>query len=169
MIKRDGSRKRGRFCSAESRAGGANSAMQILVDADACPVKNIIVRVAEQFQIPVIMVTDTSHELHDGYSRVITVDKARDSVDIALINLVKADDIVVTQDYGVAAMALGKKARALNQNGLEYTEQNMDSLLFERHIGQKIRRSGGRTTHARKRTRQDDEKFERAFLRLMGK
>lgn len=90
--------------------------MQILVDADACPVKGIIVKIARQYKLPVTMVIDTSHELNDSYSTVITVDKARDSVDIALINLVKTGDIVVTQDYGVAAMALGKKAKASKES-----------------------------------------------------
>jgi uncharacterized protein YaiI (UPF0178 family) len=113
------------------------------------------------------MLIDTSHELNDGYSRVITVDKARDSVDIALINLVSAGDIVVTQDYGVAAMALGKKARALNQNGLVFSDNNIDRLLFERHLGQKMRRAGGRTTNTPKRSREDDANFERTFRKLV--
>lgn len=142
--------------------------MQILVDADACPVKEIIVRVAKKQGIPVTMVIDTSHELYDGYSTIITVDKARDSVDIKLINLVKRDDIVVTQDYGVAAMALGKGAKALNQNGLIYSDNNIDRLLFERHIGQKVRRAGGRTGSMRKRTNENNEDFERVLLKLLG-
>lgn len=141
--------------------------MKILVDADACPVKEIIVRVAKKYNIPVIMLIDTSHEIDDGYSTVITVDKARDSVDIALINLVTTGDIVVTQDYGVAAMALGKEVKALNQNGMIYSDKNIDRLLFERHLGQKIRRSGGRTSHIKKRTQEDDERFERALISLI--
>ena len=141
--------------------------VQILVDADACPVKGIIIKIAKQNKLPVTMLIDTSHELNDGYSTVITVDKARDSVDIALINLVKAGDIVVTQDYGVAAMALGKKAKAVNQNGLIYNDGNIDKLLFERHLGQKVRRAGGRTTNARKRTKADDENFERIFQSIV--
>jgi uncharacterized protein YaiI (UPF0178 family) len=113
------------------------------------------------------MVIDTSHEIDDGYSTVITVDKARDSVDIALINRVKSGDIVVSQDYGVAAMALGKGVKALNQNGMIYTDNNIDKLLFERHLGQKVRKAGGKMTNARKRTREDDEKFRKAFIELV--
>ena len=142
-------------------------ALKILVDADACPVKEIIVRIAKARGIPVIMLIDTSHELNDGYSRIIVVDKARDSVDIALINLVKEGDIVVTQDYGVAAMALGKKAKAINQNGLIYQDSNIEQLLFERHLGQKVRRAGGKTNNAKKRTKDDDAHFEAAFLTLL--
>jgi uncharacterized protein len=141
--------------------------VKILVDADACPVKGIIVSVARQYKLEVTMLVDTSHELNDGYSTVITVDKARDSVDIALINLVKAGDLVVSQDYGVAAMALGKKAKAVNQNGRIYSDDNIDELLFERHIGQKVRRAGGRTSSIRKRTKEDDASFEKTFRSLV--
>lgn len=141
--------------------------MQILIDADACPVKEIAVRHARQGNIPVIMVTDTSHELNDGYSTIITVDTARDSADIKIANLIRPGDIVVTQDFGVAAMALAKGAAALNQNGLIFSEDNMDRLLFERHLGQKIRRAGGRTDHPKKRTRMDDDAFERSFAGLL--
>jgi len=143
--------------------------VKILVDADACPVKGIIVSVARKYKLEVTMLIDTSHELNDGYSTIITVDKARDSVDIALINLVKAGDLVVTQDYGVAAMALGKKAKAVNQNGLIYSDDNIDGLLFERHIGQKVRRAGGRTAGFRKRTKEDDASFEKTFRSLVEK
>lgn len=141
--------------------------MQILVDADACPVKEIIVRQAKILNIPVTMLIDTSHELNDGYSTVITVDKARDGVDIKLINIVKPCDIVVTQDFGVAAMALGKGAKAINQNGMLYTSGNIDKLLFERFLGQKVRRAGGRTGNVKKRTKADDKSFEAVFVKLL--
>jgi len=138
--------------------------MQILVDADACPVKQIIVRLAKQRGIPVTMLIDTAHELDDGYSTIITVDKQADSVDFALMGLLTRDDIVVTQDFGLAAMALGKGARVVNQNGLVFTNDNIDKLLMERHIGQKIRRGGGRTKGPPKRTKEDDERFEAALV-----
>ena len=141
--------------------------MRILVDADACPVKQIIVRLAKQNNIPVTMLIDTSHELHDGYSTIITVDKEADSVDYALMGLLAREDIVVTQDYGLAAMVIGKGAKAVNQNGLVFTDANMDKLLMERHIGQKIRRSGGRTKGMSKRTKDDDARFEAVFGELL--
>ena len=117
--------------------------------------------------IPVTMLIDTSHELNDGYSRIITVDKQADSVDYALMGLLTRDDIVVTQDYGLAAMVLGKGAKAVNQNGLVFTNDNIDRLLMERHIGQKIRRSGGRTKGPAKRTKDDNDKFEAAFEKML--
>jgi uncharacterized protein YaiI (UPF0178 family) len=141
--------------------------MQILVDADACPVKKIIVYLAKQKNIPVTMLIDTSHELYDGYSKIITVDKQADSVDYALMALLSREDIVVTQDYGLAAMVIGKGARAINQNGLVFTDANMDKLLMERHIGQKIRRGGGRTKGPAKRTKNNDARFEEAFERML--
>lgn len=142
---------------------------KILVDADACPVKSIIVEVAEKFGLGVVMFIDTSHILRDGYAEIVVVDKARDSVDIALINRTQQGDIVVTQDYGVAAMALSKKAFAINNNGFEYNSDNIDRLLFERHLSQKIRRAGGKTSGARRRNREDDERFREAFKNLCSK
>jgi len=141
--------------------------MQILVDADACPVKQIIVRLAKQRGIPVTMLIDTAHELNDGYSRVITVDQQADSVDYALMGLLTRDDIVVTQDFGLAAMVLGKGARAVNQNGLIYTNDNIDKLLLERHIGQRVRRGGGRTKSPAKRNKEDNARFEAELESLL--
>jgi len=140
--------------------------MQILVDADACPVKEIIVRIAKVKKIPVTMLCDTSHQLNDGYSKIITVDKQADSVDFALIGLLTSSDIVVTQDYGLAAMVLGKGAKAINQNGLVYTNDNIDRLLMERHVSGKIRRGGGRTKGPAKRTKEDNDRFEMAFEKI---
>ncbi len=141
--------------------------MKILVDADACPVKEIIVVEAKQRAIPVTMLIDTSHVLNDGYSTIITVDQGPDSADIRLVNLISPGDVVVTQDYGVAAMSLGRGAKALNQNGLVYDGGNMDRLLFERALGQKIRRAGGKFGKNRKREKSDDEAFRTAFVHLL--
>lgn len=141
--------------------------MKILVDADACPVKNIIVEIAKEYSIKVIMLIDTSHILDDGYSEIITVEKGKDSVDIALINRVAKNDIVVTQDYGVAAMAISKHAFTINQNGLIYSNENIDQLLFERFLSQKVRRSGGRTINSKKRSTAHDDKFQRSFRSLI--
>ncbi|NLI61178.1 MAG: YaiI/YqxD family protein [Clostridiales bacterium] len=138
----------------------------MLVDADACPVKNIIIKVAKEFNLKVIMFTDTSHVIEDGYAQVVLVSQGEDAVDIALINHAQGGDIVVTQDYGVAAMALGKQAYALNQNGLIYDDTNIDRLLMDRYLSQKIRRAGGRTHNHKKRSTKDDIGFERSFRNL---
>lgn len=139
---------------------------RILVDADACPVKDIIVNVAKEFKLKVIMFTDTSHIIEDGYSQVITVSQGKDAVDIALINQTQKGDIVVTQDYGVATMALGRQAYAINQNGLIYDDTNMDRLLMERYIAQKVRRAGGRTHNPRKRSGKANINFKKSLRKL---
>lgn len=138
--------------------------MKILVDADACPVKNIIEKVAKEFRIPVLMLIDTSHILTSGYSEVITVSKAADAVDFALINRTGGGDIVVTQDYGVAALALARGAYAVHQNGKIYTDDNIDQLLMERDIASKCRRAGERIgKNSKKRTAEEDKHFEASF------
>lgn len=142
---------------------------KILVDADACPVKEIIVRIAKELELEVLMFVDTSHILEDDYSKVITVSQGNDAVDIALINQTRNGDIVVTQDYGVASMALGKKAYSINQNGLVYDESNIDRLLFERYLHQKVRQSGGRTSNHKKRNKEINLKFENSFRELCMK
>ena len=141
--------------------------MKILVDADACPVKEIILETAREFGIRVLLVTDTSHQLSDSYAEVITVDKSRDSADFAIISRLEAGDIVVTQDYGLAAMAMPKAFRVIHQNGFVYHSGNIDRLLFERHLSQKQRRTGGRTRGPAKRTRAEDEAFRQVFRRLV--
>lgn len=143
--------------------------MKILVDADACPVKHIIERIAKEHAIPVVMVIDTSHILTSDYSEILQVSKAPDAVDIALINRTSPGDIVVTQDYGVASMALGKRAYGINQNGRYYTDDNIDMLMFERHISKKQRRAGNRTSSIKRRTKEDDEKFGESFQNLIKK
>ena len=95
--------------------------MKILIDADACPVVSIVEEIAQQYQVPLLLICDTSHIIDTEYGELITVDKGADSVDFFLINKAKKKDIIVTQDYGVAAMALGKGAYAIHQNGKWYT------------------------------------------------
>ena len=126
-------------------------------------IENSNSHLAKQRNVPVAMLIDTSHQLDDGYSKIITVDKQADSVDFALMRLLTREDIVVTQDYGLAAMVLGKGARAVNQNGLVYSNDNIDKLLMERHIGAKVRRRGGRTKGPAKRSKEDNERFETVF------
>ena len=142
--------------------------VQILVDADSCPVKQVIVSLAKQWSIPVIMLFDTAHEYSDGYSEVIIVDKQANSVDLTLMLLLNRGDVVVTQDYGLAAMALGKGAKVINQNGLIFTDENIDKLLMDRHIGQEVRRRGGKTKGPAKRTKEDDARFKAEFERLLA-
>jgi uncharacterized protein YaiI (UPF0178 family) len=141
--------------------------MKILVDADACPVKDIIIRTAKKYNLDVVLFIDTSHILQDDYAQVVTVEKGRDSVDIALVNRARAGDIVVTQDYGLAALALGRGTLAIHPSGLIYHEDNMDRLLFERHISSVIRKAGGRLKGPSKRKAEDDGAFLKALEKLI--
>lgn len=140
--------------------------MGIYVDADACPVKKEIVAVAQKLNIEVVMLMDTSHMYDDGYSKVFIVDQGKDSVDYVLVNMVSKDDVVVTQDYGVASMVLSKGAYAINQNGLIYSEGNIERLLFERHLSQELRRSGKKSSRHKKRSKDADLNFQKIFEKL---
>ena len=142
----------------------------IYIDCDACPVKDIAERVAKEKNIPLCMVTDVNHVIKSDYAEVVTVSQGADSVDIYLINRVLKGDIVISQDYGVAAMALGKGAYAINNSGLIYTNDNIDKLLFERFLGKKQRNSPKRKAHfktIKKRIPSDDENFETALRRVI--
>ena len=115
--------------------------MTVFVDADACPVTRLTEEISKKHGIPVMLLCDTNHVLTSEYSEVRIVGAGADAVDLALINLCKSGDIVVTQDYGVAALALGKGAKAVHQSGRWYTEENIDALLMERHLAKKARQS----------------------------
>ena len=140
--------------------------MTILIDADGCPVVDITVRVAAEHRIDCVILCDTAHVFEKAGAKTITVSKGADSVDFALVNRVKPGDIVVTQDYGLAAMCLAKRATPINQNGLIYTDDNIDALLHERHVSRKIRMSGGRLKGSAKRTPEQDAAFERKLREL---
>lgn len=145
--------------------------MKIFVDADACPVVRIVEKIAEKYQVSVALLCDTNHVLTSDYSEVIIVGAGADAVDFKLISLCHAGDIVVTQDYGVAAMALGKKAYAIHQSGKWYTDENIDQMLMERHLAKKARR-GSSKNHLKgphKRTVEDDQRFAESFEKLLIK
>lgn len=145
--------------------------MKILVDADACPVTRIVEQVAQKENISCVLLCDTNHVLHSDYSEVKIIGAGADAVDFALLNLCQKGDVVVTQDYGVAAMILGKGAYGIHQSGRWYTNQNIDELLMQRHIAKKVRRSS-KKNHLKgpaKRTEEDDRRFQELFEKLIKK
>lgn len=115
--------------------------MKIFVDADACPVVGIVEELSKKYKIPVTLLCDTNHVLFSDYSEVIVVGAGADAVDYKLISICHKGDMVVSQDYGVAAMALGKGACAIHQSGKWYTNENIDQMLMERHLNKKARRA----------------------------
>lgn len=143
--------------------------MKILVDADACPCNAIIEKVAKEYGIALLFLVDSNHILSSDYGEVLVIGQGADAVDFALINRLQRGDIAVTQDYGVAAMALGKKGFAIHPSGKIYNDSNMDQMLFERHLS-KVQRKSNKRFHGkgpRKRTKEDDERFESSFRRLV--
>lgn len=145
--------------------------MKILVDADACPVVKIVENAARKYSVPVTLLCDTNHVLNSEYSEVKVISAGKDAVDFAIVNICNRGDIVVTQDYGVAAMALGKGAYVIHQSGKWYTNENIDQMLMERHIASKLRNSkknGNKRLHGpKKRTIEDDKKFEESFIKML--
>lgn len=141
--------------------------MKIYIDADGCPVVNQAVRIAEQYKIECVIICDTAHRIERGNAETIVVDKGADSVDFRLVNMVSSGDIAITQDYGLAAMCLSKRAIVLNQDGRRYSDENISGLLEFRAVSKKIRNSGGRLKGIPKRTIQQDKAFEEALTKLI--
>lgn len=141
--------------------------MRLLIDADGCPVVRIAVDCARRRGVPVTLVCDSAHLFSIPDVEIITVTKGADSADFRLVNLLHSGDIVVTQDYGLAAMSLARRASVLNQNGLVYTDENIDSLLLARHTSRKLRNAGVRMKGPAKRTKEQDESFLKALERLL--
>ena len=128
--------------------------MHIYVDADACPVVDIIEDKARKYKVSVTLLCDTNHVLSSAYSEVMLVGAGADAV-----------------DYNVAAMALGKGAYAIHQSGKWYTNDNIDRMLMERHLNKKARRSSNKAhlKGPKKRTKEDDERFSESFEKLIQK
>lgn len=143
--------------------------MQIFVDADACPVIAVVEKIAKEHSVPATLLCDTNHVLSSDYSEVIVVGAGADAVDYKLISICHKGDIVVSQDYGVAAMALGKGAYAIHQSGKWYTNDNIDQMLMERHLNKKARRSSHKNhiKGPKKRTEEDDERFAQSFEKML--
>ena len=146
--------------------------MKIFVDADACPVVGIVEELAKKYTILVTLLCDTNHVISSDYSEVIVVGAGADAVDYKLISICRKGDIVVSQDYGVAAaMALGKGAYAIHQSGKWYTNENIDQMLMERHLNKKARRASQKNhlKGPKKRTAEDDEYFRESFEKMILK
>lgn len=138
---------------------------RLLVDADACPVIREAEAVAQRHGLPVTLLCDEHHMLRSDYAQVRVISSGADAVDIALMNLCRRGDIVITQDYGVAAMVLGKGAHALHHTGKRYTNDNIDLMLMERHLAKKARRASSKH-HLRGPSRFTDEDRQRFIAAL---
>lgn len=142
--------------------------MTVLIDADGCPVVDITVKAAKASRAACVIVCDTSHVFEKDGAKTITVSKGSDSADFALVNMAQKGDIVVTQDYGLAAMCLARGAIPVSQDGMLYTQDNIDALLLQRHTAKKVRMAGGRLKGPAKRTRAQDRMFATALTKLLA-
>ena len=141
--------------------------MKVLIDADACPVTNLAINLCQKHKVSCILLCDTAHTIYREGAQTLVFDKGADSVDFALVNRVDPGDIVITQDYGLAAMCLGRKALAIHQDGWLYTNDNIEALLFQRYAAKQHRLAGGRTKGPAKRTAVQDKAFTDAFEKLL--
>ena len=143
--------------------------MRVLIDADGCPVVDITIRLAQKHKIECIIFCDTSHEFRRDGAETIMVSKGADSVDFALVNMLQNGDVVITQDYGLAAMCLARGAIPISQDGMIYNNDNIEGLLLQRHTAKKIRNAGGRLKGNPKRKSEQDTAFEIALERILLK
>lgn len=133
--------------------------MRIIIDADACPKKvlQICSRIGKKYAVPVWTVASFNHDIHSDHH--IVVGDGDQETDLKIMNIVEPGDVVVTQDWGLAAAILGRNARCLSPWGKEYTKDNIDFLLEERAVKAKYRRNGGRTKGPGKRKAENDQSF----------
>lgn len=139
-------------------------ATRILVDADACPSKHIIRE--EAGPVRVLWFATVDHEQGDGVEW-IAVAKGPDAVDHAIFGATRRGDVVVTQDYGLASLCLGRGARAMHPDGRVYTQETMPFLLEERYTSARLRRAGVRTRGPRPRGAAEDHAFRLALRGLL--
>lgn len=142
--------------------------LRIFIDADGCPVVDETVRLAKEFGLECTVIADTSHVFDIEGVNCITVSKGADSADLRLVNLLEPGDIAVTQDYGLAALCLARRAVPIDQNGVVYDDSNIDGLLAQRAAAKRIRNAGGRLKGPKKRTKAQDEEFERTMRRILS-
>ncbi len=142
--------------------------MKLLVDADACPksVLRICTKVAEKYDLPVITVASFNHRIESDHHVIVGADPQE--TDFKIINSAESGDVVVTQDWGLAAIVLGKGARSLSPVGWEFRSDRIEFLLEERDVKAKFRRRGGRTRGPRKRRPEDDQRFEASLERILS-
>lgn len=142
----------------------------VFIDADACPVTREAIQTARAHGAGVILIADTNTAL-SRYVRpgveAINVTPGPDSADFAIVQRLQPGDIVVTQDIGVAAMALGRGAGAVSPRGRIFYLSTIDAELEVRHAEKRHRRQGGRTGGPSPFTEEDREHFVESLERLL--
>ena len=141
--------------------------MRIIIDGDACPSVKRIEEIAQKYGIDLTLYCDIYHNISLSYGTVKVVDSGFQSVDMYIINNCRDRDIIITQDYGVASIALNKGCFCINPKGFIYDNDNIDKLLFERHLKSKVRQSGGRIKGPKKRSDKDDIALENSLIKIL--
>ncbi|SEQ80231.1 YaiI/YqxD family protein [Piscibacillus halophilus] len=145
--------------------------MKIYVDADACPVKDIIIEEAGKRNLEVVLVRSYSHfsnQIEANHVKTVYVDSENEAADYKMMQLVGHGDVVVTQDYGLASLLLAKQCTVLHHKGFIYTPEKMDTLLNSRYASAMVRKSGGRTKGPKAMTKHDREKFRQQFQKVIS-
>lgn len=144
--------------------------MTIIVDGDACPVKTEIIEIARAHDIHVVLVASLAHAMPEGSGiEIVRVDAEPQAADIAIVNRARAEDVVVTGDFGLACMVLGRKARVIDFRGGTYSDRNIDTLMERRHAMARQRRGGGRHKGPRPFTAEDRATFRATLERLLAR
>ena len=143
--------------------------MRIFIDGDACPQKEDILNIADKYNKEVWIFIDYPHEIDTSlYHEVIYCDVGSDSVDMQIINRIKKNDLLITQDYGLASLALSKEAKVLHVSGMIIDFNNIDELLFRRYGSAKLRKAKQRVKGPSARTREQKEYFVKQLEYICG-
>ncbi|MHA6253348.1 YaiI/YqxD family protein [Oceanobacillus sp. CAU 1775] len=144
--------------------------MKIYIDADACPVKDIVIKEALSRDFEVVLVTSISHFSLQEYPagvETIYVDNGKEAADYRIMALIRKGDLVITQDYGLASLALAKNCFVMHHKGFMYTNENIDEMLQSRYLSAQARKAGQRTKGPKAFTNEDKEIFRRKFVRVL--
>ena len=123
--------------------------MRILIDGDGCPVIDECIKISNKFKLESIIFCDTSHYFDNKNVKVVVISKGVDAVDFAILKNLQNGDIVITQDYGLASLVLSRNSYAINQNGMVYTDENIEELLLSMELKGEVKEIGGVFQRAR--------------------
>ncbi|WP_440895554.1 YaiI/YqxD family protein [Amphibacillus sp. Q70] len=140
--------------------------MVIYIDGDACPVTQEIVLLAKERELQVKLIKSYAHyslQRYDSHVQEIYVDSANEAVDYKILAMVQADDLLITQDYGLASLALQKNCQVIHPKGFQYTQININTLLESRYQSAQIRKQGGRTKGPDPYTDEDRKQFKQVM------
>ncbi len=141
--------------------------MRVLIDGDAFPNIDDIINICKKYNKKVIIYIDTAHIIESDYAKVITTSIGNNAVDLVLENDIVKNDLVLTQDYGVAVIALSKGAYAMNQYGVFYSDNNIDYLMEIKNMNIKNRKYL-KVKGPKKRTIKDKERLLNNIINLIG-